>query len=610
MASGSFNLTRTGATSSYVNFLVNWSSYSNGSVANSSTLSIAVYVTKSSGSTSNTWGTVNTSVSVTDAGTQNENGISLNVAPNGSQLVFARNFTVPHNSDGKKSATISVNVGGDVVWGNGSQTVTLDRIPRQANITGASNFNDEQNPSFTFSKAGAGTLDVWLEPNPTSEHLAIRNNIPNTGNYVWDLTEEERDQLRNACKNSNSCICRIGLYTFIGDNTYVSYRDVMLNIINGNPIFENFDWQTTNYNSLTGNNKTVIKNYSNIKTIVSEENKATALKEATLTSYQTTIGSKSVTNNNVTYPVENVIQKVDGASITVFANDSRGNSTPIIKPIENYIEYEKIIGSITNLKRTQEVNSEVNLKFEGVIDIVDFGTVENSIVSCKYYYKETSSIDDFIEGTTKLNAILTQIQGTKYKYEINQNIAGDLGAAGFDINNSFLIKVIINDELDFAEDTETLGTGSPAIAVKGNCVSLGAPYNESIGGRVQINGDLYEGGSSTEIYSTEEQIIGTWIDGKPIYRIVCVINRPVIGDTNYPHYISNFGTLISATANGTQANGNQQYFPRAVPRDSNWSLNIGDITSTTFSLQIASNNTGNYAFTKVNVILEYTKTTD
>ena len=112
------------------------------------------------------------------------------------------------------------------------------------------------------------------------------------------------------------------------------------------------------------------------------------------------------------------------------------------------------------------------------------------------------------------------------------------------------------------------------------------------------------------VFSTVEKIIGKWIDGKPIYRKVCVINSPVVGTISYAHYISNFKTLISATANGTQANGGQQYFPRAVPGDSNWSLNIGDVNSTTFSLQIANNNTGNYAFTKVNVILEYTKTTD
>lgn len=116
--------------------------------------------------------------------------------------------------------------------------------------------------------------------------------------------------------------------------------------------------------------------------------------------------------------------------------------------------------------------------------------------------------------------------------------------------------------------------------------------------------------TSFESYSTSEEVIGKWIDGKPIYRIVCVINSPIVGNVNYPHYISNFKTLISATANGTQVNGGQQYFPRAVPGDTNWSLNVGDVNSTTFSLQIANNNTGNYAFTKVNVILEYTKTTD
>ena len=515
MASGSFNLTRTGSTSSYISFKCNWSSKSNGTAANSSTVYVDVIATKSSSSTSNTWGTHSTSANVN--GFSQSAGGSFTLAPGSSITLLSKSFTVPHNSDGSKSTTISVSVGGDVMWGSGSQTVTLDRIPRQANITGASNFNDEQNPSFTFSKAGAGTLDVWLEPNPDGKHLAIRTNIPNSGSYTWNLTEEERTQLRKACK-SNSCTCRIGIYTFIGRNTYLSIVNVRYDIVNANPIFNNFAWETTNYQELTGDNLTVIKGYSNVKTIISEENKATALKEATLTSYQTTIGSKSVTNNNVTYPVENVIQKVDGASITIFANDSRGNSTPIIKPISNYIEYKKIIGSISNLERTQQVNSEVNLQVEGEIDLVNFGAIVNSVVSVKYYYKEASSNDDFVEGTTKLNATLTQIEGTKYKYEIDQNIAGNLGANGFDINKSFLIKIVISDELDLVEDTETLGTGSPAIAVKGNCVSLGAPYNESIGGRVQINGDLYEGGSSTEIYSTEEQIIGTWIDGKPIYR--------------------------------------------------------------------------------------------
>lgn len=601
MASGSFNLTRTGATSSYVSFLVNWSSNSNGSSANSSTVNVDVYVKKSNASSSNTFGTANTSVYVSGGGTLSENGLGFTVVPGGTTLLFRKSFTVPHNADGTKTTTISVNVGGDVVWGNGSQTVTLDRIPRQANITGASNFNDEQNPSFTFSKAGAGTLDVWLEPNPNGQHLAIRTNIPNSGSYTWNLTEEERTQLRKACK-SNSCTCRIGIHTFIDGNTYFSIVDVRYDIVNANPIFNNFAWETTNYQELTGDNLTVIKGYSNVKTIISEENKATALKEATIKNYQTTIGSKPETNNNLTYPVETLVEKVDGASITVFANDSRGNSTPVIKPITNYIDYKKIIGSITNLRRTQEVNSEVNLQVEGEIDLVNFGAIVNSVVSAKYYYKEASSNDDFVEGTTKLNATLTQIEGTKYKYEIGQNIAGDLGASGFDINSSFLVKVVINDEIDFVEDIETLGNGSPAIALYRNCVSLGAPYNEQLGGRVQINGKAYG-----EDYSTEEQVIGMWIDDKLIYRKVLNCGAlPNNSDKFIDVNVSNINNVINIYGIGISSSGTCFPLPYVY---NNFNAQI-ELVYLASSQQIRINTGQDRSGINGYITIEYTKTTD
>lgn len=129
--------------------------------------------------------------------------------------------------------------------------------------------------------------------------------------------------------------------------------------------------------------------------------------------------------------------------------------------------------------------------------------------------------------------------------------------------------------------------------------------------KVDMNAFYIQNIKDAEVYSTNEvKTNKVSIDGKPVYRKVCVISKPSIGTISYAHYISDFGTLISATANGTQVNGGQQYFPRAVPGDTNWSLNVGDVNSTTFSLQIANNNTGNYAFTKVNVTLEYTKTTD
>ena len=463
------------------------------------------------------------SYSLSGTGVNSSSG-SCTRPTNGEVTIATIEGWVYHDDRGEKSVSASVTLNFPN-WGwkaTASGSADFPTIPRKAIITNAVNFTDEENPKINYSNLAGNSVDSLqiklAVENHTIDPIVDYIDIPKIGNeYEIILTNEQRKKLRQYVMNQKAKVYYV-LKTVIGGNNFTDNVTKEVTIINANPQFNDFDWETINYNSLTGNNKTVIKDYSNIKTIVSEQNKAIGLKEAIITSYQTTIGSKSVTNNNIAYPVENVIQKVDGASITVFANDSRGNSTPIIKPISNYIEYKKIIGSISNLERTQQVNSEVNLQVEGEIDLVNFGAIVNSVVSAKYYYKETSSNDDFVEGTTKLNATLTQIEGTKYKYEIDQNIAGDLGANGFDINKSFLIKIVINDELDFVEDTETLGNGSPAIAIYGNNVSLGAPYNESLGGRVQINGAVYDG--LFDIYSTEELKIGKWINNKPLYRRV------------------------------------------------------------------------------------------
>lgn len=442
-------------------------------------------------------------------------------------------YDVKHNDDGKKNASVSATWSAEFnpSSANASGGIDLTKIPRKATITNAIDFTDESNPKINYSNLAGNSVDSLqiklAVENHTTEPIVDYVDIPKTGNeFEFVLTNEQRKKIRQFVTKPKTKVYYV-LKTVIGDNDFLDNVTKEVSIINANPQFNDFDWETTNYNGLTGNNKTVIKDYSNIKTIVSEQNKAIGLKESTITSYQTTIGSKSVTNNNVIYPVENIIQKVDGASITVFANDSRGNSTPIIKPIQNYINYEKINGSITSLRRTQKVNSEVNLQVEGKIDLVNFGAIVNSVVGAKYYYKEANSNDDFVEGTTKLNVNLTQIEGTKHKYEIDQNIAGDLGASGFDINKSFLIKIVINDELDLVEEIETLGTGSPAIAIYGNNVSLGAPYNEELGGRVQINGEIYE--KNLDKYSDEEIVVGIW-NNKPVYRKV--INLGVLGNSS------------------------------------------------------------------------------
>ena len=132
MASGSFNLNRT-AGSSYISYYCEWQAASN-TAGNYSDISVSVYVVKSASSSSSTSGTVNTSATV--AGTaKTENGVQLNLAPGGRQLLLAKSgWRVNHNTDGTKSVTISITVGGNIVGASGGATVPLDNIPRAATL--------------------------------------------------------------------------------------------------------------------------------------------------------------------------------------------------------------------------------------------------------------------------------------------------------------------------------------------------------------------------------------------------------------------------------------------------------------------------------------------
>ena len=87
MASGNFWISRTSG-SNYLSFRVDWNSISN-TEGNYSDITVAVYVVKSGSSTSDTWGTSNTNVTI-EGYTQYENGLGFRVSPNGQTLLFAK----------------------------------------------------------------------------------------------------------------------------------------------------------------------------------------------------------------------------------------------------------------------------------------------------------------------------------------------------------------------------------------------------------------------------------------------------------------------------------------------------------------------------------------
>lgn len=118
-----------------------------------------------------------------------------------------------------------------------------------------------------------------------------------------------------------------------------------------------------------------------------------------------------------------------------------------------------------------------------------------------------------------------------------------------------------------------------------------------------------DSGSSIDVYSTEETVIGTWL-GKPLYRKILVIGSlpPKDKETDYPHNISNLDifTRIVGSASYTL---DGVFYQMPLP-------NIGALANTN-SVQV--NRKGDYITISNGrdrtmwsgyLILEYTKTTD
>ena len=124
--------------------------------------------------------------------------------------------------------------------------------------------------------------------------------------------------------------------------------------------------------------------------------------------------------------------------------------------------------------------------------------------------------------------------------------------------------------------------------------------------------NLYKNQSYT--YSTTEQKIGTWINGKPIYRKVIDVPASSFTSTyvSTNHGISNLDTVISVKGNWYDSQG---YCWRSMPSSyhasSDWSSQILIKNSeVVFEIGSSASTRIQTKATNVYVTIEYTKTTD
>lgn len=517
-----------------------WSSSSNGTAANSSTMNASLQIRRTDSYT--TTGTFKYGWRVGGANTEN---VSWYGTIGSSWVtITTHSGTVAHNSDGTGSCYISGWVTGPSGTSlanktvSGNATVTLDKIARQASITSVSDFTDEGNPVLNYNNPAGNSvssLQACITNSSGNTTYAAYRDVSKTGSsYTFSLTTTERNALRNATPNSNTLTVKFYLKTVISGTTYYSSVSKTMTITNANPTFSNFTFADVNSTTtaLTGNNQYNINGYSKIRATITSANKATANKGASMSKYRFAIGNSST---DISYSssatVTGDISNAPNGTYNVYAIDSRNNSTLVTKLASRVINYTAIAFTTSSCKVERNnggVGSNAILTYSGTFWNGNFGAVTNSIKSVKYEFKKTSS-STWVTGTT---SITPTISGNTFSFsgQVRSNESGYT----FALNSSYDFRITITDKLSTKTITLTpMSSGIPNLSLADDGVGIMCDYDENLGGNLQVGGFRafeYLGYISDVLETSSEYKVG--------------FGRYGSSTSNIPSYINHYGTAI------------------------------------------------------------------
>ena len=386
---------------------------------------------------------------------------STSISGSGTKTVASGTTRIYHNNDGSKSfgfgfsQTLNINYNGYVGTLSASGSSSLNTIARYATVTGASDFNDEENPSVTFTNPAGFPLCLKIEAGGNS-NLVLRDKATTISPYTFSLTEDERNMLREKCPNSITLPVRFTVGTYInGTIANWSYVDRKMSIINGNPTAEMSIVDTSETAiSLTGSNKKFIKHVSKPNVLITAE----AKKYASISSYEIVLDDGQVSNIN-----NCIFETIENNGVVATTKDSRGLSV-VNEAVLDLIEYVPLDIVNCYLERPEETSTEATLNINGMYFNNTFGAISNELL-IKYRFRENGSEiwGDYI----KINPILNN----------NTFIYSQIIGNSFDYKKEYIFEVVLNDKIKTITKTVILPKGYPVV-------EIGDEY-------VNINGELF-----------------------------------------------------------------------------------------------------------------------
>lgn len=324
-----------------------------------------------------------------------------------------------------------------------------------------------------------------------------------TANRTVTLTAAQRTTLLNAMASIKSFTGTFAVTTYSGStqigSTSSKTATVQTTSANSAPTLSGFTYEdsySTTAN-ITGNNQLFIQSHSTLKVTPGT---ATAKNGASISNYTTSCNGVSVSNTTGSAISVGRIAKSGSVTVTLTVTDSRGYTASVSKTV-TVIAYAKPKLSSVTLRRTNEIETEMQLRFNGSISAISVdGTQKNSLQYVRYRYKKTSetsysSYYSILSSTTR--------SGTSFSFS-------NLELCNLDAGASYDFHLQIQDRLFSLSSLDVyfvVPQGTPLIALRKKKVGINTPNPLAT---LDVGGDMRVNGSPLADFVTAQGTSGMW----------------------------------------------------------------------------------------------------
>mgnify|MGYP003290047161 CR=1 FL=1 len=391
--------------------------------------------------------------------------------------VASGEITLAHNTDGKKSFSASVKaaVYGQSINCTGSDSFTLDAIPRAASITSANNFNDEGKPTVKYSNpaGSAATVQVGLFWDSTTALIGYTTVSGTSGTKEFTLTDAQQKAIWSKLANKKTATIYYYIKTTIGDYTNTSRVAKTVSIVNATPTLSPLVQEDTNQNTDGGDGEgniiaagvsRIIKGISDIR----YDFNASAKKGASIKSYSVVCGSKTGSSSS------GVLFNVESGTIKFTVTDSRGNTATetVTGTLVNYVKLT------CNLKASMALNTsttaKATIKINGNFFNGNLNTSTKNVLELWYRYKpEDGDYSDWI-------VITPTISGNTYSINFT-------APESFDYQKAYTFQARARDDLhraynNYKTSNEVVASALPIFDWSKNDFNFNVPVRFRNGG--------------------------------------------------------------------------------------------------------------------------------